>query len=206
MVIKKKKVSERKYFNFLSNKTLASLVAIIVVAVVAILLFSGNKDQEIQKQSLEQEITSFPPEQIVARVNGEDVTGQDVAEFQLNLLMQGVQISEEEAIDEVIIWKLLSSEAKKRGLTVTTQDVEDILFAQLQMQGMSIEDLKQQIEAQGESYEDFIELHIIQYSDQISIYNLIDQVLENIPDGEIQETFDSFLENLRSEADIEYLV
>ncbi len=91
---------------------------------------------------------------VIATVNGEEITTSEVNAIQQSLIQQGQQITEEEALEQVINQKLISQEVEAGDYSVSTEEAESTIEQQLSMQGASLEDYKQQLSQQGIVYEE----------------------------------------------------
>ncbi len=90
----------------------------------------------------------------VATINGEEITSGEVENIQQIIGQQGQQISEEDALEQIINQKLISQEVEKGDYSISNEEVESIIEQQISMQNMSLEDFKEQLSQQGISYEE----------------------------------------------------
>ncbi len=111
---------------------------------------------------------------VIASINGQEITSDEVAMIQQSFLQQGQQVSEEEALEQVINQEVLSQKVQQEGIVVTTEEAESVIEQQLTMQGATLDDFKQQVESQGASYEDEIE----NIKNQIATQNYLESALE----------------------------
>lgn len=109
---------------------------------------------------------------VVASVNEEEILRDELIELQTQMQIQGVQITTEEALDQLISREILIQEAQRQGYEVTTQDVEDRFV----MQGFSVEEVRTIIEAQGLNYEEFLE----EQKRELKLTILAEEKMENI--------------------------
>ncbi len=178
---------------------------------------------------------------VAARVNGEEITMDEVSEVQLSLEQQGQSISKSDALEELIIQKLVLQEARQNGYTLTDEEAEDFIESELAQQGLNIDDYKEQLASEGISYDsqlrnikddwaiqnyltaeledkDFnisdeeIEEYYEMYSAQVpegeeaeSYDELEPQIIEILEQQKQQEVVNSLIQELRMDADIEYL-
>jgi len=185
----------------ISNTLLIGIgIFIVLLAVGIFMLYSGNgEDFEATQEDMEdfsgqdaiqeQGITDIPEDEVVATVDGEEITGGDIAEMQESVMAQGAQLSEEEAVEQLIMTGLLVQEAKDEGYSATKEDVEEEFESMLQMQGATLDDFKQQLEMQGLSYDEIIE----QNKENIIIGDFIEGKIEDIPqvsDEEVDQTYE----------------
>jgi parvulin-like peptidyl-prolyl isomerase len=94
---------------------------------------------------------------VIATVNGEEITTSEVIAIQQLFIQQGQQISEEDALEQVINQKLISQEVEAEDYSVSTEEAESTIEQQLLIQGASLEDYKQQLSQQGIVYEEQID-------------------------------------------------
>ncbi|MFW6233077.1 MAG: SurA N-terminal domain-containing protein [Nanoarchaeota archaeon] len=126
------------------NENLLKYGAILILAlliVVGFIVFSGDNNSDITGN-------------VVAKVNGEEITSEEVNAIQQNFMQQGQEISEEDALEQIISQKLISQEMEKGDYSVSTEEAESMIEQQVAMQNMTLDDYKQQIESQGGSYEE----------------------------------------------------
>ncbi|MFT4283167.1 MAG: hypothetical protein ACMXX6_01955 [Candidatus Woesearchaeota archaeon] len=90
---------------------------------------------------------------VIAEIEGEQISGQELLAMQQQFQAQGVDVSLDEALNQLITYEVLLIEAKERGHQATTEDVESMV----ESQGLSIEQLREILENQGQSYEQFLE-------------------------------------------------
>lgn len=135
---------------------------------------------------------------VVASVNGEDITSDEVSQIQDNFKQQGQQVSEEDALQQLIDQKVLYLKAKEEGLTVSTEKTEAELERMLSQQGLTLENYKQQIETQGISYEDTVQ----DFREQLSAQEYLDAVLDqdfNITEEEVNAYYEQVKQQAQQE-------
>jgi peptidyl-prolyl cis-trans isomerase SurA len=99
---------------------------------------------------------------VVAEVNGEEVTKEDFVPFYEASFQQAAMQAQasgedpdeealkEQAVDDLVDTELLAQEAESRGIEISDQDVDDELAALAEQNGMkSAEELLNAVEAQG---------------------------------------------------------
>jgi multidrug efflux pump subunit AcrA (membrane-fusion protein) len=129
---------------------------------------------------------------VVAIVNDEKIKSDSIEEIQQLFVMQGQQISEQEALEQLINQKILEQKIQKENIIVTNKEAEDIIEKQLAMQGATLEDYKQQIITQGISYEEELENIKNQIATQIYLESLIENQLFNVTEEEAKEFYDMY--------------
>lgn len=161
------------------SKNLAiGIIAVLVLVSVGIYFFSntGNNTGNISGS-------------VIATVNGEEITSDEVSAVQQSLMQQGQQVSEEDALEQAINQELLSQKVQEE-ITVTTEEAESVIEQQIAMQNMTLEDYKQQVEMQGVSYDN--ELANIQ--EQIATQNYLGTALEGqdfeVTEEEVKEFYE----------------
>ncbi len=114
---------------------------------------------------------------MVTRVNGKEITREDVMTMQQSFASQGQEISEQEAVEYSIDRELLAQETEKQGFIPPTPQAEEMLKEEVARQGATIESLKEQLKSQGQSYEEILEGYRI----QAGIQQFIDSTVETPP-------------------------
>ena len=109
---------------------------------------------------------------VLAIVNGDEITKSEIEEVLLQAEMQGAVVSVEEILEQFIMSKILLQMSEERGYEFTTDDVEN-MFA---MQGIPLDDVRMQIEAQGMNYNEFLESQI----EDLAIMQMIEDEKANI--------------------------
>jgi len=171
-------------------------------------------------------VMMIPRAEVAARVNGERITEQDVAELQARA---GMGISYDQALEHLITEKLLYQEASNKGHALSTSDAESELETQMAAMNMTREDLDWQLQQHGISYQEYLE----GYRTGLSIQNYLEATIEvteeeararydelkelygdQLPPFETvkqqiiaelqQEAMPSLIDELRDRADIEY--
>ena len=117
------------------------LLGLFVVGGFGMWFFFGNNDSGITGN-------------VVATVNGEKITSKEIAAVQQLFMQRGQQISAEDASEQLINKKVLFQQAQQGKYSVTDDEAEAVIEAQLAQQGSSLDDYKQQLELQGISYEE----------------------------------------------------
>jgi peptidyl-prolyl cis-trans isomerase SurA len=129
---------------------------------------------------------------VVATVNNEEITSDDVTDIQQTFLMQGMQISEEEAIEQLINQKVLELKVKEENIVVTNEEAEVIIEQQLLMQNMTLDEYKEVIESQGVSYEEELESIKDQIAIQIFLENKLEGKSFDVTEEEAKEFYEMY--------------
>jgi hypothetical protein len=157
--------SERKQNNLNKNEKKHWIYGIVILAVLVVgsfMLFSGGDNN------------SNISGNVVATVNGAEITSSDVNAVQQSLIQQGQQISEEEALEQAINQELVSQEVAKGDYAVSNEEAESAIEQQLTTQGATLNDYKQQVESQGISYEELLE----STKEQLAVQNYLEVQLQ----------------------------
>lgn len=131
---------------------------------------------------------------VVAAVNGEEITDSDVRMIRQSFAIQGQDVSEQDAIEYTIDRKVLVQEAREQGLFPSKEEVEEILEFQVSQQGGTMDDLKEQIRSQGQSYEEAVD----GYRSQVAIQQYIEATIDTpqVSPSEAREFYDQNKEQL----------
>ncbi|MFP4424321.1 MAG: peptidylprolyl isomerase [Candidatus Woesearchaeota archaeon] len=164
------------------NSILYVIAAIVLVAVFAILIsISGDSDGNTD--------TGEPETSIVAEVNGEEITLEEINR-QYDLLPAEMQqtITKEVLLNRTIDEMILVQEAENQGITVTNMEVQEYIQQLMQQSGITEEALEQQLEQTGMTRDDLEAI----YEKQLKITKLLNQTDLGIEvsDEEIQQYYD----------------
>ena len=152
------------------------ILAIIGIAV--FLFMSGTLSTQTQGDTNDI-MTDTQEQTVVATVNGQDLTQQEV-----NAVAQNPQIQDEEqAVEQLIDIVLLEQKAEEEGYTATEQEVEELLTSQLSQQDTTLEEYKEQLEQAGASYDEVVE----QYQAQIAAEKFLSEETQNAETPEVTE-------------------
>lgn len=168
-------------------------------AAVFILLFAGGV--VFLRQYLQDSRVSDSSGQgnVIARVNGEEVYSNEVAELQEVFNQQGQEVSENEVLEQIINQKLISQEVEEKGYAVSNEEAEAVLEEQLAAQGSTLEEFKQQIEEQGVTYQEQLEYIKEQLATQNYLADVIDQESLEVSEGESKEFYEMYQDQESSE-------
>jgi peptidyl-prolyl cis-trans isomerase SurA len=186
--------------DFYVINTMVNLKNIIgIVLMLSVILMSGcsapedSTEQNGDETSPQIDNATQPSaDEVVATVNGEEITSEEVTEIQQLFSMRGQQISEEDALEQMIDQKVIVQQAQEKGYGVTNQEAESTIESQLAQQNATLEQYKQQLEMQGLSYEE--QLQAIR--NDLMIQNYITSALEendfNVTQEEAQEFYELY--------------
>jgi peptidyl-prolyl cis-trans isomerase SurA len=116
---------------------IGAVVAIVAVVVGYLYMSNGLKFTDDNANASKEAVAAIEDDQVVARVNGEELFGSELKP-QIDMLMQQIgstdistldpQVSKQlqtQALDSIINTKLVTQAAKEEGLEATTQDVDN---------------------------------------------------------------------------------
>jgi hypothetical protein len=127
--------------------------------------------------------------------------------------MQGFSVSEEDSVDQLISSILLFQEAERKGFAISSAELEELIESDLQAQGSSLEEFKQQIELYGESYDEILEQNrkgyaIGEYIESLigdvpnvsdeDVLNYYNVAIEQFPEGEEIPPFEEVEDQIKS--------
>lgn len=166
------------------NKVILGVFLLAIMGVMALSIYNQNSD-------------------ILATVNGEEITSQEVLDFQQEYALQGQQVSEQEAVDQLINKEVLSQKATQEGFFMEEAEFMKAMEEQLALQGSTLEDYKQQLVSQGISFEE----RSLEIKEQLAINSYIDSKIDPskivVTESEVMEFYESLdKENLPPFEDI----
>lgn len=99
-----------------------------------------------------------PGSEVVARVNGEAITAGDVTKLRVKAFeFNKMQISEEEALEQLIAETVLYQEADEQGYAPTMDEAEQELEARVASSGRTMEDFEAELANSSFSYEEYLQ-------------------------------------------------
>jgi cell division protein FtsL len=162
------------------KKTLYKVLGVAVLLVfIGILYFNSGK---IQQNNL------------IAKVNGEEIRQNQVEQMMEDLASRGQEITEQDAVNQVIDLALLKQESEKGSFSLTKEEAEQTLEVLLLQQGSSLDNLRQQIELQGGVYEEVLD----DYKNNLEIQKYIENELKDVivSDSEAREFYEANKEQI----------
>lgn len=167
--------------NWKSIAIIAGAVALVALITVLVLARSGPPDDNGVRET------------VLATVNGEAITTEDVASMQKTVFQwDGVWVEAEEVLEQLISQRLLFREAESRDYVPIDAEVELELLTRLAVLGIPIEELYAMLEETGLSYEEFMEHRKV----QLAITALLDNEIEQpeVTDEEVMEAYEEYRE------------
>ena len=156
----------------LIGAAVAGLLVIVLVIVVMLALTSNGSGDEIQNDISMPEVTpeipitpednletqdEISPLTPILNINGRDILAQDITIIQLQLQQQGFQVTQEQALEQVITNTVLVQAVEEQNFEISNEEAEEELIQLLSTQGFTLEELKNDLQEQGISYEATLE-------------------------------------------------
>lgn len=136
-----------------------------------------------------------PGSEVVARVNGEAITAGDVTKLRVKVYESyRMQISEEEALEQLIAETVLYQEADEQGYAPTMDEAEQELEARVASSGRTMEDFKADLAKSGFSYEEYLQ----DFQRQLAINSYLDDAVQVPEVTELEARV--FYENYKQES------
>jgi peptidyl-prolyl cis-trans isomerase SurA len=176
-----------------SKKILIVLVIILIVGSAGWFLYSSPPESTQNSKEMTEKNQNMNTEDnsnVVARVNDEPITSEEFTDFKKALEQRGAQVSEKDVIDELINQKLLLQEAKNEGYSLTEEQAESALKAQLKAQDKSLNEYKQELNSEEVSYN--YRLSIVKNNLIIRKYlnNELEGKISEVTDEEARDFYD----------------
>lgn len=143
-------------------------------------LVTGQIPQE--SNQMPQETFELPA--VVASINGEDVTDQEIYALNTQMEANGLSLSLDELLEQILSRKILLQTANELGIEFTSKDVEAFFIEQ----GFSEEELRSEVEKQNLDYDEFL----LNYIDELKVMELVYSLQSNVEVTE--EEMKSFFE------------
>jgi len=119
--------------------------------------------------------TAAPGSEVVARVNGEAITAGDVTKLRVKVYEASrMQISEEEALEQLIEGTVLYQEAEQQGYAPTMDEAEQELEALVASSGSTMEDFEAYLAKSGFPYEEYLQ----DFQRQLAISSYVDDAIQ----------------------------
>ena len=136
-----------------------------------------------------------PGSEVVARVNGEAITAGDVTKLRVKAFeFNRMQISEEEALEQLIAGTVLYQEAEQQGYAPTIDEAEQELEARVASSGRTMEDFKADLAKSAFSYEEYLQ----DFQRQLAINSYLDDAVQVPEVTELEARV--FYENYKQES------
>jgi len=159
----------------------AGIAAVAVLVAVLVLVTAGAPENDAP-----------PTGEVLAVVNGEQITAEEVSTVQMRMLQwDGVRLEKEQVLEQLISQALIFREAEEKGLVPTIEETEEELLATMP-KGMTAEELRQIWREQGIIYDQYLEQHRV----TLAINRFLDATIE-VPEPteeELREFYEGYRE------------
>ena len=163
-------------------KIIAGIAAVAVLAAVLVIVMSAAPDEEAP-----------PVNAVLATVDGEEITADEVARLQQRMLRwDDIALEDDEVLEQLIVDRVLYQEAERRGYQPTLQETEREVRTALLNMGIPVEELHARLAEEGLSYMEYLEERRV----QLAIAQLVDDAVEipEITEEEAREYYQGYRE------------
>ncbi len=167
---------------------------IIGVSAIALLLVVGGIVLLKQQIADSTNVNIGKTGDVVAKVNGEEIKSTEVGTVQEMFSQQDQEISEKNALEQVINKKIILQEIQNKGYSVSTEEAETTIKEQLSAQGLSLDEYKQQVEQQGVSYEEQLQNISQDLAIQKYLTEAIGEEAVEVTDEETEQFYEMYKE------------
>ena len=131
------------------GRIIALLVAVAVLLVVLVLLIGTASDDD-----------EAPGTMVVAVLNGQEITAEEVSRMQATVLREyGRWADTEEALELIIVERLLYWEAERESYVPTLEETEQTMLNRLSLRGLTREAFEEQLEAEALSWQEYLDVY-----------------------------------------------
>ena len=131
---------------------------------------------------------------VVAKVNGEAITSEDVTKLRVKAYeFLRKQMSDEEALEQLIAETLLYQEAEQQDYAPTMDEAEQELEARVTSSGMTMEDIKAELAKKSSfSYEEYLQ----DFQRQLAINSYLDDAVQvpEVTEEEAREWYKNYMQ------------
>ena len=171
-------------------KLIAAIAGIVAIAVIVVVLIIQNVAW---------------PENVVAKLDGEAITREDVeARQERHREWYGLSMDEDEALEEIIADKLLYREAEREGhVPPTEEETERELEARLVAMNVTLESWRALLGFDDSDYAEYLRL----YRRQLAVESYLETVIDVDKEEDEALFFEKVrehVEHLKSDADLRY--
>ena len=166
---------------------IAGIAAVAVLATVLVLVTAGPPDDDAE-----------PGNAVLATVNGDEITAEEVARVQQRMLRwDNVVVEKEEVLEQLIVERLLYREAIREGYEPTLQETEREVRMSMADTGMQVEELHARLAEEGLSYMEYLEERRV----QLAIVRFVDDAVEvpDVTEEEAREFYEGYQEFFRQQ-------
>lgn len=176
-------------------------IKIILMTILMVFIVAGCSVEEPQEQDpnlIPGDISGLPMDdqstdfddlpEIVATINGEPITSEEISSLSFERSMMGMQYSVDQLVEEMITLRLLYDLGHELDYGFTNEDAEQLLIEE----GQDIDDLKVRAEEAGITYENIL----VDVIAELNLNALFMEIQEevDIPEEEIQLMYNEDVE------------
>jgi len=158
---------------FRNRKAIAIVAGVVAFAVIAVVLILGT--------------VGAPDADLLAVVNSEKITSEDVAKLQARYEACRTSIDPDQALEQLVIERLLYGEARREPYLPTTDELEQELQAQLQADGFTLAEFQVELELYGISYDEYLET----FRRELAIRNYVDAEIQ-VTEQQARERYEEY--------------
>jgi len=158
---------------FRNRKAIAMVAGVVAFAVIAVVLILGT--------------VGAPDADLLAVVNGDRITSEDVAKLQARYEACRTSIDPDPALEQLVIEKLLYREAGREPYLPTTDEAAQELQAQLEADGFTLAEFQVELELYGISYNEYLET----FRRELAIRNYVDAETQ-ITEQQVRERYEEY--------------
>lgn len=164
----------------------------VIIAISLLLICAGCTEQTPDDTQAEDEPNGNTTVTVAALVNGEEILMEDVTSMQQSSAQQGQQLSEQQALEQLIDQEVLTQHALQDEFLPTDEEVEDQIDVTLQQYNMTQEELEQQLQQSGMTYEEYTQ----SVEESLATQNSLSEAVEDydVSDEEAEQQIDMMLQ------------
>lgn len=192
----------------IKKSTLVGLFSIVISMVAISSFFTGayvtsmdsDNDSEFSvRNTLSSLMSQTEGNPVVAEINGNEIRLDEVTYLIDTEIMQGKQLDSITALDMVITKALLLEEAQKRDIAITLNDAEEQMTERYTQNGMSLEEIKNELEKIGTTYDKTLET----FREELIINEMLSREISaidiQITDQEAMLVFDNNMDVIKAQ-------
>ena len=146
------------------GRIIAVSVAVVVLLVVLVAVIGTASEDDAAHGS-----------KVVAVLNGQDITAEEVRRMQATVLREyGRWADKEEALEQVIVERLLYWEAERESYVPTVEETEQTMLNLLSRRGLTREAFEEQLGAEALSWQEYLDV----YQRHMAISRYLDDKLD----------------------------
>jgi len=164
---------DRMAMHVRNRRTIAIVAGVVASAVIAVVLILAT--------------VGAPDADLLAVVNGDRITSEDVAKLQARYEACRTSIDPDRALEQLVIERLLYGEARREPYLPTTDELEQELQAQLEADGFTLAEFQVELELHGISYDEYLET----FRRELAIRNYVDAEIQ-VTEQQARERYEEY--------------